>query len=172
MAVFVYVMHEQLKEIENEWKTMTVLSPFIKFCNDNIQNEDEKNMTCIVMPAKFFKLAKDMLIKHFDQWRSPMLLQLVLGGDAIPSRALSSYICLLNPNPTLPQTYYSHTHYAHINVQSMMVFLTGRINILEDQRALYNREYFHLHQFAIEKLARGASLSSLLYQRVSSSGSG
>ena len=44
----VYVMHKQLKEIENEWKTMTVFPPFIKFCNDNIQNEGEKNMTCIV----------------------------------------------------------------------------------------------------------------------------
>ena len=158
MAVHVYVMHKLLKEIENEWKTMTVFSPFIQYCNENIQNEDEKNMTINVMPAKFFKLAKDVLIKHFDQWRSPMLLPLVLGGDAIPAQALSSYLCYLNPNPTIPQTYYSHTHHVHINVQSMMVFLTGRIKTPEDRRALYNREYYHLHQGAIEKLARGASI--------------
>ena len=91
MAVHVYVMHKLLKEIENEWKTMTVFSPFIQYCNENIQNEDEKNMTINVMPAKFFKLAKDVLIKHFDQWQSPMLLPLVLGGDAITTQTLSSY---------------------------------------------------------------------------------
>ena len=102
MAVYVYVIHEQLKEIENEWKTMTVFSPFIKLWNDNIQNEDKMNMKCIVMPETFFKFSKDMLIKHFDQWRSPMILTLVLGGDIIPSRDIFSYVCLLNPNPTLP----------------------------------------------------------------------
>ena len=158
MVVHVYMMHELLKEIENEWKATTVFSPFIQFCDDNIKNEDEKNMTCNVIPAKFFPLAKDMLIKHLDQWWLPMLLPLILGGDTIPSQTLSWYLCYLNPNTTLPQTYYYHTHHLHIHVQSVMAFLIGRINTLEDQRAFYNHTYFHLHQVAIDKLARGASL--------------
>ena len=83
-----------------------------------------------------------------------MLLPLVLGGDAIPLQYIFSYLCYLNLISTLPQTYYTHTHHAHVDLQNMMVVLIGRINTLEDQRALYNREYFHLHQRAIEKLAR------------------
>ena len=92
MAVHVYVMHELLTEIENEWKTTTEFSPFLQFCNANIQDEDEKNMTRNVIPVKFFKLAKDMLINHLYQWRTTMLLPLVFGGDTIPSQALSSYL--------------------------------------------------------------------------------
>ena len=40
----------------------------------------------------------------------------------------------------------------------MMVFLTGKLKTPEDRHALYNRKYYHLHQGAIEKLARGASI--------------
>ena len=40
----------------------------------------------------------------------------------------------------------------------MMVFLTEKLKTPEDRHALYNREYYHLHQGAIENLARGASI--------------
>ena len=98
-----------------------------------------------------------MLLKHFNQWRSPQLLPLVLGGDKFPAQALSAYICDCLPSPaiTISTSYYSNTHHTEINLSDLTQFLTQMISTTVEKDNLVSREYFQLHQPALEKLAIG-----------------
>ena len=153
MAVHFFVMHTKLTHITNEWQTMPIFSPFLTFCNTKILNPIEKEVATTVMPKKFFDVAHQMLIKHFDQWRSPMLLPLVLGGDDIPTKAIAGFMCDIAI--AQPPSYYSEIHHAEINVSLLTSFLTEKVSTIEKKNELLNRDYFILHRPAIEKLARG-----------------
>ena len=100
-----------------------------------------------------------MLLKHFNQWRSPQFLPLVLGGDEFPAQALSAYICNMPPSPNIiiPTSYYSNTHHTEINISDLTQFLTQMISTTKEKDNLINREYFQLHQPAIENLAMGGT---------------
>ena len=157
MAVHTFVMHTHLNKIKNEWQTINHFLPFLNFCNEKISDPAVKVVTAVEIPKKFFALAHKMLLKHFNQWRSPQLLPLVLGGDEFPAQALSAYICNMPPSPNIiiPTSYYSNTHHTEFNISDLTQFLTQMISTTEEKDNLVKREYFQLHRPALEKLAMG-----------------
>lgn len=53
--------------------------------------------------------------------------------------------------------YYSNTHHTEINISDLTQFLTQMISTTKEKDNLINREYFQLHQPAIENLAMGGT---------------
>ena len=127
IAVHFYVMVKKIKEITDNWKTMDEFLPFVNYCNEKIIDPIETKMTFDSIPPKFFKLAHDMLLKHFNQWRSPLLLPIALCGDTIPAQALAGYMCGHGSNAHIPQSYHSATHHYDIDIPDLMSFLTELI---------------------------------------------
>ena len=99
-----------------------------------------------------------MLLKHFNQWRSPLLLPIALCGDTIPAQALAGYMCGHGSNAHIPQSYHSATHHYDIDIPDLMAFLTELIKTSQDKARLLDREYFRLHRTAIEKMATRADI--------------
>jgi len=121
-----------------------------------------QKMNIQIMPCKFLHSAHTVLIKHFDQWTSPMLLPMALAGDEFVAQALSKYLCakvgIAIDDDSMPQHYHSEVHRKQIDLQKCLAFLKKRMSPIQANSKLINREYMRLHFFAIEKIAKGKSL--------------
>ena len=64
MAIHLYVMHCKLNTIMLNWNTTPEFLPFVTFCNSNLTDPVQKELTLDIMPKKFFSVAHTMLLKH------------------------------------------------------------------------------------------------------------
>ena len=146
IAVHYYVMHCDLENMINTWKTM---DEFAEFRNEF--PHDNSSYTADYLASAFFKRAKDRFHKHFKQWRDKYL-HLALAGEIIPATYLAKWI-LGMPTDSAP-SYYSPKHETQINVVSMILFLTTNNSPL-DQRTM---DYYTTHREAINNISEGGAL--------------
>ena len=107
------------------------------------------------MPCKFLHIAHTVLIKHFDQWTSPMLLPMALAGDEFVAQALPKYLCakvgIAIEDDNMPQHYHSEVHRKQIDLQKYLAFLKKRISPMQANLKVINREYMKLHFLQLKK---------------------
>ena len=109
-------------------------APFIKLSSEQTTDPDQKDLTLTAMPKKFFAIVHAMLMKHFNQCRTPLLLPLAPGGDAIPAQLLALHLCNLPTTTILLQLYYSEKHHSNIHITNFLLFLTELLPTQEDKK--------------------------------------
>ena len=85
------------------------------------------------MPPMSFRLVHTTLLKHFNQWWSPLRLPIDLPGDVIVVQAMARYICGHGSNANIPQSYYSAVNHYDINLPDLIILLTDLIKIPQDK---------------------------------------
>jgi len=94
------------------------------------------------MLCKFLHIVHVVLIKHFDQWASPMLLPMALVGDEFVAQAVYKYLCaeagiVIEDNKN-PQLYHSEVHRNQIDLQKCLAFLKKKISPIQANSKFIN----------------------------------
>ena len=118
MGVNLYLMHCDLEDIQEIWRTKNCMAPFVQTYPATAEYKIDE------MVSDFFKIVEHRIKKYLKQWRKRHL-PFVLGGDVLPASYISNWLLGLPPPTWMPETYESDTHRATVNVRACGRFLVA-----------------------------------------------
>ena len=85
MGVNLYIMHRNLYNLKDNWRTKESMSEFVQMYPDNTEYKIDD------MVSDFFHIVEHRMKNYLTQWKSRHL-PFVLGGDSYPAAYLANWI--------------------------------------------------------------------------------
>ena len=146
-GIHFYVMDRDMQNLQENWKTIERFALFRSVYPNNI------TPTIDSFVSDFFKLSKQRMHKHMNQWRTRNL-PLVLGGDHKMAQYVAGWLLDQTNATNDNETYQSEKHNTEINVQACGRFLTDLSTASEH----HGKTIFAGHRDGIVKLSEGEAL--------------
>jgi hypothetical protein len=152
MPVWMYVMHGELTELQQNWRTADEFKPFVV----TVMVASNKKAALEEFGNLFFEIAIKTFIKNFNQWRCENL-QVALGGEKETATYLARWLVRTESEEIPAATtvdYQSEKHCTTINLPKMLEYLTQH----QKAKELLQRRFYLEHCAAVMELSRGKSL--------------